>query len=178
MVDVSDPRLVNPIRGFVTAILFPYWVTVKSNDLFTVNHISIQTWVASTYFLGFLLAYLGLAFLRSNVDRRSIAAPGLEVGGWCCLVLLPSLLGIMIIVPWVTYGSPLLWTNFTNILSASLSTLLFGFMEVFIWDRRHVRRLPKFLPDRVKRLLRTPTPPYIQAWLWRMIYRFSLTGLT
>ncbi len=171
MWDVSDPRLVNPIRGFLKAILGPYFLTFKSSDLFTVNHISILTWIVSTYVLVFFLSYLGCAHLRSRMDSRSIIAPAVEVGGWCCLVLFPLLLGIMILVPWITYGNPLLWSNFANILSASLSALLFGFMEVFIWDRKHVRRLSKFMPKGVKRLFRTPARPYIQAWLWRLVYR-------
>ena len=58
----------NPVRGFVGTTLLPYWLSVRPDSLFTVNHISIQTAVASTYLLGFLLS----APIRRRLHSRNL----------------------------------------------------------------------------------------------------------
>lgn len=161
--EITDSQVVNRVRWFV-GVLIQYRLTQSPNSLFTVNHISILTATVSTYLIGFLSAYLGCAYAIGVMGRRDTASRLLEGTGAGCLVLCPSLFGTMIIVPWITYGNPMLWSNFTAILAGSIYGVLFGFLEVFVWDGKHFRKLARYFQHSARKETEFSTRD-----LWRRI---------
>lgn len=161
---VLDPRISSTVeRGFLYGM--QYRLTMNTNALFVVNHIAVVNEQAVFFLLVFSGCYISAVQLIRHISpshRRIVS--GLETLASASLILAPAMLGVMILVPWISYGNPLLWPNLGNILYAGLYAVFLGYTEVFIWNTRHFRSLAKHLGHFGKRETEFKT-----RHLWRSI---------
>jgi hypothetical protein len=169
--DVTDSGIVSKVENaFRWGI--PYRMTMNSNSLFTYNHISILTAQVLTYGLIFSGTYLGAVYLIRNMGRRQgWAISGLMACASSALILAPALLAVVILVPWATYGNPVLWNNFASILLGSMYGVALGLFEIFFCDGRHFKGLGRLLQRQSSKVKTFRTRD-----LWRRIPAASVFG--
>ncbi len=163
----TDSRLVNAVQRVVPYI-FSYRLTVGPTQTFTLRYVPILTGRTLNYALLFLGGYLLFAYLtRVLVPRSKLGSMVTGKVAWANLVLFPcAVLYLMVFVEEASYNS-FLWNNFSWIFALGAIGILAVWFEIFLYDQPVMRRLVKIVPDRLKRLSKLPTPPYIQIWFMR-----------